>query len=195
MGRKRATAPARRIKRSIYIIPEGNKTEVEYINLLKDLTRDSDVTLITDPASTSTSPQALVKRATKRESETKFSEIWIIFDKDDWPPEQIEAVLRWESQGQIRHKAMSNPSFEYWLLLHFEEGRELSRVELKKRLTQHWPNYYESNKGLEAKKFDLEAIQLAIVRSRARLVSRSSDNQAGSEVHLFVEKLLVLDGA
>jgi hypothetical protein len=75
VGRKRATAPNRRIKRSIYIVPEGNKTEVDYINILKSLTRDSYVTLITDPASTSTSPESLVRRAIKREPERDFSEI------------------------------------------------------------------------------------------------------------------------
>jgi hypothetical protein len=114
-----------------------------------------------------------------------------MFDRDDWSAEQIGTVLRWESQRQIRHQAMANPSFEYWLLLHFEDGRELTRSDLKSRLAAHWPSYCESNKGLDAKKFDLQIIKLAIERSRTRLASRSADAQAGPDVHLFVERVLL----
>jgi hypothetical protein len=69
--------------------------------------------------------------------------------------------------------ALSNPKFEYWLLLHFEDGKKVrsSRACIE-RLKRHVPNY---DKGIEPHKYSEEAIKKAIARAEARDTPRCND--------------------
>jgi len=61
---------------------------------------------------------------------------------------------------------MSNPKFEYWLLLHFEDGSGVrSSGDCSERLKKYLPNY---NKGIDIKRITPERILEAIYRAEKR---------------------------
>lgn len=47
-------------------------------------------------------------------------EAWLVVDKDQWTEEQLRQLHQWSLQQANYGFALSNPKFEYWLLLHFE---------------------------------------------------------------------------
>lgn len=49
-------------------------------------------------------------------------EACIVAEGDHWTDEQMNALFHWSKNGQNRGVAVSNPCFEFWLLLHFEDG-------------------------------------------------------------------------
>jgi hypothetical protein len=62
----------------------------------------------------------------RQESLKKSDEAWLVVDKDQWSNEQLEQLLRWAQGSDNYGFALSNPKFEYWLLLHFEDGEGIS---------------------------------------------------------------------
>nr|VFJ70099.1 MAG: RloB-like protein [Candidatus Kentron sp. FW] len=61
---------------------------------------------------------------------------------------------------------MSNPQFEYWLLLHFEDGTGITNSrQCIDRLKRYLPGY---DKGIDARKITREGIDGAIERARRR---------------------------
>jgi hypothetical protein len=75
----------------------------------------------------------------------KDDEAWVVVDKDDWTEEQLTQLYQWSQQDDRYGFALSNPKFEYWLLLHLEEGEGVHSAEVcDKRLKKWWPSYDKS---------------------------------------------------
>jgi hypothetical protein len=75
----------------------------------------------------------------QRDDSHLFDEIWCVYDVDDHP-KLNEARQQAEDHG-IR-LAISNPCFELWALLHFEDhGAHIVRERLRTKLTKHLPKY------------------------------------------------------
>src|SRR5271156_3507691 len=124
--RLRRRRPFREVKRRILIICEGEVTEPKYFNDLRHLTR-SLIELSIEPGGT---PKTLVERAVDlkkaaardakrgKDENLKFDVVWCVFDVDEHP-------YLAEAQQQARVNgikvAVSNPCFELWALLHFQE--------------------------------------------------------------------------
>ena len=49
-------------------------------------------------------------------------EAWLVVDKDQWTDDQLIKLLEWSQKADNYGFALSNPKFEYWLLLHFEDA-------------------------------------------------------------------------
>ena len=130
----------------------------------------------------------------------KTDEVWLIVDKDQWTDEQLNELFQWvqadAGKGAKRNLALSNPSFEYWLLLHFDEGNNISgNKQCIQRLRQYWPEY---KKGTDLHKHTklAENIALAVERARKRDTHPSTAwprNPGSTTVYRLVEKLLGLE--
>jgi hypothetical protein len=87
------------------------------------------------------SPLQLVKLAIKHRDQDadSFDEVWCVFDIDDF--DVAEAVVL-AGRNSVR-LAISNPCFELWLLLHFENcTAAMSGYEqLRRRLCRHIAGY------------------------------------------------------
>jgi hypothetical protein len=129
-GRRSRSRPlARRVgdrlpKKTIVVFREGVTTEPEYINALKPETtvRDTAAVDIRVDASGGAVPGTLVKRALAfKERAEEIDEIWCIFDVE-WPKNH-PGLQRAVSDAKVNgtHLAVSNPRFEIWLVLHFNE--------------------------------------------------------------------------
>jgi hypothetical protein len=116
-------------------------------------------------------------------------EVWIVADKDNNDESDLTDVNS-KCMRKGYHLAVSNPCFEYWLLLHFEEGNDLSGIpECRKRLKRHLPHYEKSH--IEINKIEPkipDAIRRAEVKDRPPCTDWPRSN--GSTVYKLVEKLM-----
>jgi hypothetical protein len=102
----------------------------------------------------------------RRENLLASDEAWLVVDKDQWKDEELEQLHTW-SQGEDNYGfALSNPRFEYWLLLHFEDGTRIgSSRECATRLKRYVPDY---DKNIDVRKIKPDMIKNAIRRAKVR---------------------------
>jgi len=149
------------------IAAEGNKTERQYFALLN--TKESVVNVKCLRGGHDSAPLKVLERMKKylKRSDTKSTdEAWLVVDRDQWSEDQLNRLHRWTGQCENRNFALSNPMFEYWLLLHFEDGSGVTSTQnCKDRLKKCLPEY---SKGIDPRKFTSQAIADAINRAKQR---------------------------
>jgi RloB-like protein len=157
-------------KKLFIIAVEGNKTEFQYFNHLKTLENVRPIIRIKCLKSNhKSSPAQVLKKMLeylKQESLKKSDEAWIVVDKDNWTNEQLKKLYDWALSSQNYGFALSNPKFEYWLILHFEDGSGITTShQLSTRLAKYFPNY---NKGIDFRKMTYEKIYDALYHAKLR---------------------------
>lgn len=141
----------------------------------------------------------LVNEAIKRKNRENFSDVWVVFDKDD-NTDFNEAIKLAEDNG-IK-VAWSNESFELWLLLHFQTlNSAISRDQYITNLNKHFKIksinngcYHKSIKNI----FDLtkDYVDIAIKRSEKLRDQNKIDNKnydkmnPGTNVDILVKELI-----
>lgn len=128
--RRKGRGPAKlQPKPRILIITEGEKTEKQYIEGYKRACKNPRVAI--EYGRGGAVPLTLVQRAKTRKQETdrqarqerdenlKFEEVWCVFDRDEHP--NFDQAIEEARHSSIR-LAISNPCFELWLLLHFNDA-------------------------------------------------------------------------
>lgn len=101
---------------------EGEASEPDYVSALKRLPHvrgNTSVDVEIDPAQGV--PLTLVQRAVERSRDDEVDECWCVFDVE-WPLNHphLDQAIRLADEHGIR-LAVSNPCFELWLILHFED--------------------------------------------------------------------------
>ena len=121
--------PFRKARPLILIVCEGEITEPEYLKGFTNAVRNPLVDIRIAPEHGV--PKTLVdtakrhkkdaeKRGEREKDENlKFDEVWVVFDFDEHP--KIPDSMQMARDNDIE-VAMSNPSFELWLLLHFRDS-------------------------------------------------------------------------
>ncbi len=114
---------ARRKRRPIiYIICEGKETETLYFRRFRSRNCLVDIIPI---SSKHKAAEHLVKHAKALISQSDYypkdgDQLWCVFDRDDNKDQELYAAAEYAEKYGYRI-AYSNPSFEYWYLLHFEK--------------------------------------------------------------------------
>jgi hypothetical protein len=127
----------------------------------------------------------------RKQGLTKRDSAWLVIDKDNWTDEQLREVYEWADSADQYGVALSNPKFEYWLLLHFEDGNDVkSSAECDTRLGRYCQGH---EKAFDASKLTEQAIRDAIARARRRNTppcERWPTKLGCTTVYLLVEKIL-----
>lgn len=107
----------RKVKRRLFIVCEGKKTEPYYLNgFIKDCNfRGKPVDVRVVKVEKNTAKELVEKAVALRE--IPGDEVWAVFDKNGYTKHH-EAFKR--AKAQKVNIAFSSISFEYWILLHFE---------------------------------------------------------------------------
>ena len=115
-GRPKRVVGKRETKKVVRVLAEGSVTERQYLS--KFARRHREVHL--DWGACGMVPLSLVQRARtdQRISPRDFDEIWCVFDVDEHP--NLAQALNEARQSDIS-VALSNPCFELWLILHYED--------------------------------------------------------------------------
>lgn len=118
LKRKSASRPERK---TVVIFCEGEASEPDYINALKRLPEvraNTSINIEIDPEQGV--PLTLVQRAVERSCDEEVDECWCVFDVE-WPKNHpnLKQAIQLANQYGVR-LAISNPCFELWLILHYE---------------------------------------------------------------------------
>lgn len=97
------------------------------------------------------SPRLLVERAAAKKREAQrdaksrrdeflaYDEVWCVFDVDEHPHLHD---ARQQARDNGIDLAVSNPCFELWALLHFQDHTaHIERADARRRLKRHLPGY------------------------------------------------------
>ena len=146
-------------KRTFLVFCEGTRTEPEYIEALRkeSAVRDSaSVEIRIDLTASGAVPLTLVNAAAEArdrfpQERSEIDEVWCLFDVE-WPqnhPKLREA--REKANARNVRLAISNPCFELWLVLHFEERTAWLDSDAASRLRCRCDG--SSGKGMEGSKY------------------------------------------
>jgi hypothetical protein len=119
---RRSTA-RRPERKTVLIFCEGEASEPDYLNALKrlpEIRNNTAISLVIDPSPGL--PLDLVEKAADRQRrDSEVDECWCVFDVE-WPQHHphLDRALRIAAAEGIGI-AISNPCFELWLILHFQD--------------------------------------------------------------------------
>lgn len=172
----------------VLVVSEGSKTEPLYFDEIRIDLRLPTANVAVAPSDLGTEPIQVVQYAQqlfewgdqhKGIERRAFERVYAVFDRDDHRSyfdalklaESLDGKLRNDAKQLVVFKAIASvPSFELWLLLHYEDVQApLHRDEVMRRLKQHIPGY-EKGAG---RAFAITRAHLAVAAQRAeRLVAR-----------------------
>lgn len=182
----------RRYKKLFIIATEGVKTEPSYFGMLNDDTSIVRARCLKGKHDSSP-PQVLNRMTDYLESEgfKSTDEAWLVVDRDGWTEEQLSQLHQWSARQKNYGFSLSNPQFEYWLLLHFEDGTGVeSSRDCTDRLKRWIPDY---DKGIDARKISQKQIDDAVHRAKKRDHPPCEDwprSLGQTTVYRLVEKIL-----
>ena len=109
----------RRYRKLFVLRTEGSNTEPQYFGVLNSLVSNSHVVCLPG-GHASSPPQVLQHMEAYLAEETPKPpyEAWLVIDKDQWSNAQLALLNEWEQRESNHGLAISNPKYEYWLLLH-----------------------------------------------------------------------------
>ena len=181
----------RRYRKVFVIAVEGIKTEPQYFRLFE---RPSIIRVHCLKGGNGSAPPQVLKRMAAHLKEAgiaRSDEAWLVVDKDEWTDDQLRQLHYWSNQASNRGLALSNPKFEYWLLLHFEDGRAItSSRDCSERLKRHIPEY---DKGIDGRSFPRDRMIEAVRRAKQRDNPPCEDwprSIGSSTVYRLVERIL-----
>ncbi len=171
----------------ILIVSEGSKTEPNYFNEIRKEFRLHTANVQVQPSDFGTAPLQVVKFAKelfekgdrrKGIQPRAFEKVYAVFDRDDHQTYFDALTLATSQNGKLRNDAKkpvefraiaSVPSFELWLLLHYEDIQApIHRDEVMRRLKKHIPGYEKGAGGA----FATTRVQLDTATQRAELLAR-----------------------
>lgn len=124
--------------------------------------------------------------------DTDTDEVIAVFDADRNSMEDLEEAAKVAYENKIKI-LLSNPSFEFWLLLHFEDDKySYIQSELEEKLGKHLGTKYKKSEGI-GKHANDENIKMAIARSKELLPDgdpiECKKKRPSTCLHLLAEKL------
>lgn len=202
-ARSKRDLTRRKAKRSSYekilIVCEGQKTEPNYFNELKDFYQlntanvEVDGSCGSDPWSVYRHAQECVRKAKK--DNDPYDKIYCVFDKDKHTTYQktLDTIATKKSFITIN----SVPCFEYWLLLHFTyttqpfdaSGNKSAGDKTIDELRKYLPDYQKSDKGIFNRLFlKLEDAKTNSLRALDESNANQTDNPS-THIHELVDCL------
>ncbi len=196
-GELRRRGPLREPKRRILIVCEGRITEAGYFKDLRAAFRNPLVDVEIDDAGGV--PKTLVERAAARKREAErdaksrrdeflsYDEVWCVFDVDEHPhlPD-----ARQQARDHGIDLAVSNPCFELWALLHYQDHTaHLERGDARRRLKSHLPLYEKSLPFTQLHPAYAEAVRRAQELDRRREDADDPGGNPSTGVYRLTERI------
>ena len=187
-------------RKQFLIVCEGAKTEPGYFKRLVEL-KTTCVSLNVPKIKYKSSPKALLEEMVQSldEYDEAFGlttgEAWIVMDRDNLKECQLEEIYKWSMEKKHYNVAISDPQFEYWLILHYSDGKNKQAKRKKTCLTylkKCMPSY-KKGKPLPLDIFDDDRMRLAITRAKDRdspECKKWPDHDGCTTLYRLVENIL-----
>ena len=173
----------------IVVAVEGAKTEKRYFELFE---HKRIKIIVQENTENKSAPQHVIAQLHQFKAEYQLEEddqLWLVVDTDRWKPDMLHKVCK-DCYDNGYFRAISNPCFEYWLLLyHHEQVEPGSCKNLKRRLgkihdelSTNWSNLYQ----------DIERTQIAVKRARENDPAPNAPfpETLGTHVYKIVQQLV-----
>ncbi|MFD3456754.1 RloB family protein [Streptomyces sp. NPDC058691] len=191
-GVRREISPNRKVRavrnlnKRILVVCGAEKTEKQYLEGLRDSKRKANIAI--KIRIEATDPLAVVRAAVRYRDTDKdaFDECWVVIDVDEFDLRPANKLAQREG---IRI-ALSNPCFEYWLLLHFcaHNGYVESYKKLELMLDRYIGGYDKTR--LDFRLYEPH-IPEAVERSIARIEKCGNcDTNPSTSVHEIVMQFM-----
>jgi hypothetical protein len=201
-------------KRKFYLIVcEGEKTEPNYFNSLKDSLPKGVLALVNiDINGTGRNTLSIIEETKKlrKSYESKYlrkiDKVWAVFDRDSFPSENFNnAIAKGENSKPKINCAWTNEAFELWYLLHFSYyNTGVSRDRFQKLLEREIIKC-SGDSSYKYKKNSTEMYELLIkfgnqnfaIENSERLDNlyddeRFADHNPRTKVHILIKELIEL---
>lgn len=181
----------RRDAKLFIVATEGKETEKQYFGIFNSTRIKVEILATTEDGKSS--PEYVLERLDIFKERYDLNEddmLWLVSDVDRWGSKKLSSVC-----SQARQKgynlAISNPCFELWLTLHFEDLNPLDRTcdHFQARLRTILGSYNKSNLDISCYE---KTIEMAINRAKNLHPSSQQDwpPTLGTHVYRLVEILL-----
>jgi len=188
--------------KAFLIVTEGEKTEPNYLKALRDRFQlnATEVEILhpegTDPITLT--KKAIELREARRKSAKKgfaiaYDEVWVVFDLEKPHDERRKLALQAMGMKEATgiQFAVSDPCFEFWLLLHGEYTTSSfpDCDAVMKRLEKHWPAY---SKAHPPSLLFLEKLPVAVTNSqccREHHATSGVDGNPSTKVDILARSL------
>lgn len=188
----RRRGPRREPYATVLVVCEGERTEVEYLKGLCRARRLSSANITV--VGRGTDPVNVVRFAIeKAQREGGWDHVYCVFDRDRHAnfAQAVDQLHHATVEGTQFHDGVTNPCFEFWILLHFEystrpytgAGPRSPCDMVIARLKQHLPHYQKNDADLFEK---LETRVPDAIRHAERLVEynrRTKSKNPATSVH------------
>jgi hypothetical protein len=191
----------------ILIVSEGSRTEPNYFHEIRAAHRLHTANVVVEPSDLGTEPIQVVQYAQdlfengdrRRQIQRRaFEQVYAVFDRDDHRTyfdalaraASLDHRLRNDNGQAVRFRAIpSVPSFELWLLLHYEDIQApLHRDEVMRRLKQHIPGYEKGAGGA----FATTCNRLEAATQRAQVLADRFSAYDDGEPYTAISELVKL---
>jgi hypothetical protein len=191
----------------ILIVSEGSKTEPLYFEDIRAAYQLHSANVEVQPSQLGTAPIQVVKYARhlfekgdlhKGIRPQSFDQVYAVFDRDDHGTyydalklaESLNGKFRNDAKQIVCFKAIASvPSFELWLLLHYEDIQHpLHRDEVMQRLKQYIPGYEKGAGGAFATTRD----RLETATQRAQALAAKFNAYTDPEPYTAISNLVTL---
>lgn len=189
----------------ILIVSEDSKAAPNYFTEIRRAHRLHSANVVVLPSDFRTEPIQVVQYAAElfkngdrhRQIQPRaFERVYAVFDRDDHPSyfdalrsaESLDGSLRNDNGQAVSFKAIpSVPSFELWLLLHYEDIQApIDRYEVMRRLKRYLPDYEKGRGGVFAKTRG----ELATATQRAQALAARFSAYDGGEPYTAIGELV-----
>jgi hypothetical protein len=128
-------------------------------------------------------------RAAKDEN-LLYDEVWCVFDCDEHP--RIPEAMQHARDNGI-HVAFSNPCFELWLLLHFQDQRgALSRGHATRLVKRHIPQYEKATPFEQLSPHYRDAVNRAAALANWQAKRGCAGENPSTDIHILTERIFAL---
>lgn len=184
LSRKQGTRPP---YSRVLIVAEGEKTEPQYFTEIRQQERLPSAHVAIMNSAYGTEPRQIVDFAMNefRKRDGALDRVFVVFDRDEHRTyhEALKVcsggTLTNDERKRVKLEAIvSNPCFEFWLLLHFENVRELfHRDEIFEKLKRYLPSYEKACVGVYKATQD----RLDDAEARAKLLRDQREPEADKD--------------
>jgi hypothetical protein len=179
-------------RRTLLIVCEGEQTEFLYFQALKHDFHLANVQIDIVPSSRDS--HSIVREAMSRHGANQFDEVWCVFDHEFVPHNARFAPAVAEARRHGFRLGVSNPAFEFWLLLHYRRTTQAftDNDELIRILKRDYPEYEKNRECYDDLRDRQEqAIENAgwVLREQERVSPGDAFPHPSTHVHLLVQHL------
>ena len=206
--RRKTVKEARRASYArILIVTEGRKTEPLYIEEIRTAYQLHSANVEVQPGELGTAPIQVVRYAQQLFEDgdlhkgirpKSFDQVYAVFDRDDHDSyfnalhlaQSLDGKFRNDDKQSVSFKAIaSRPSFELWLLLHYEDIQApIHRDEVMQRLKRYIPGYEKGAGGA----FAITRHKLETATQRAQVLGTQFNAYTDPEPFTALHELVVL---